>query len=438
MGLRSRITLVAVFAAAMLAAGTAAEARQAPVFAQPSVSGSTVTFNWSATANATAYRIDYGFASGIYAGNLPVGNVTTFTLPNAPNGVFFLRVVATTPGGDVASNEVTLQLPAPPPTPVGLSVSRNGLGIVVSWQPGTGGGAATSYTLLANAPGYGNVSLPTTTTVFSAAPVPVGDYTFQVLANNAAGSSAPSAVVNMTMPSGGACDPAPAPTVTTSVFGGFVTLSWTPIGGASSYLLSGYQNGTLIGNAAVGGTTNRFSVTLPQATWRIDVAAVFSCGSQGVPGSANFVIDESTLKMQPREPDPAPGGALPGPSYLRSVVEDIAARYPADLRNSCVEHGGNNRWMFRLVAALRERDKRWGLNWKRGNVGDMSQDVVAYNFSADPDEGTRKIRAWDVIGGHCGSSPGPNWAEITSPAPPQWGNGAMWPLQPYIQAGWTP
>lgn len=43
------------------------------------------------------------------------------------------------------------------------------------------------------------------------------------------------------------------------------------------------QNGTLIGNASVGGSTNRFSITLPQATWRIDVAAAFSCGSQARP-----------------------------------------------------------------------------------------------------------------------------------------------------------
>ena len=434
MGLRSRIALVAAFAVAMLAASTAAEARQAPVFAQPSVSGSTVTFNWSATANATAYRIDYGFASGIYAGNLPVGNVTTFTLPNAPNGVFFLRVVATTPGGDVASNEVTLQLPAPPPTPTSLSVSRNGLGIVVTWQPGTGGGAATSYTLLANAPGYGAVSLPTTATVFSAAPVPVGDYTFQVRANNAAGSSAPSAVVNMTMPSGGACDPAPAPAITPSVFGGFVTLSWTPIGGAASYLLSGYQNGTLIGNASVGGSTNRFSITLPQATWRIDVAAAFSCGSQGTPGSANFVIDESTLKMQPRVADPAPGQVLPTPSYFTSVVQDIANRFPNDLRNSCLESGGNNRWLFRLVSELRTRDKRWGLNWKRANVGDMSQDIVTYNWSSDPDEGTFNTRVYDVIGGHCGPNPSWNNAEVTVIG----SRGSIWTLLPYIQAGNIP
>ena len=54
--------------------------------------------------------------------------------------------------------------------------------------------------------------------------------------------------------------------------------------------------------------------------WRVDVAAVFSCGSVGPPASAHLVIDQSTLKMQPRAPDPAPGAgaadgaALPEPA----------------------------------------------------------------------------------------------------------------------------
>lgn len=436
MGLRSRIALVAAFAVAVLAAGRA-EARQAPVLAPPSVNGSNVTFNWSGTAGATGYRIDYGFATGAYLGGLPVGTQTSYTVPGVPNGVFFIRVVALTGAGEVSSNEVTLQLPAPPAMPTGLSVSRNGLGIVVSWQPGVGGGVPTSYTLLATAPGFGTVSLPVASTVFSAGPVPVGDYTFAVRANNAAGSSAATSAVNMTMPSGGACDAPPAPVVSQSIFGGYVTLTWSPIGGAASYQLTGYQNSALIGAAAVGGSTTRFSILLPQATWRIDVAAVFSCGTQGAPASANFVIDESTLKMQPRVPDPAPGTALPAPSYLSSVVADVAARYPGDLRNSCKQTGGNHRWLYRVIEELRKRDKRWGGNWRRGIVGIESDDVITYNFGDEPDEGTRKVRAWDIIAGHCG--PNPTWwvNDITSPAPPAVGGG-LWTLRPYIDAGFIP
>ena len=140
------------------------------------------------------------------------------------------------------------------------------------------------------------------------------------------------------------------------------------------------------------------------------------------------------LWQQPRVADPGPGQVLPTPSYFTSVVQDIANRFPNDLRNSCVEHGGNNRWLFRLVSELRTRDKRWGLNWKRANVGDMSQDIVTYNWSSDPDEGTFNTRVYDVIGGHCGSNPSWNNAEVTVIG----SRGSIWTLLPYIQAGNIP
>ena len=106
--------------------------------------------------------------------------------------------------------------------------------------------------------------------------------------------------------------------------------------------------------------------------------------------------------------------------------------YAADLRNSCVEHGGNNVWLFRLVQRLRQEDTRWGLNWKRNRVGDMSQDVVTYNYGPESDEGTLFVHVVDVIGGHCGSNPGAVWIDQTQ----LWTTGAKWTLQPYLNAGY--
>ena len=83
----------------------------------------------------------------------------------------------------------------------------------------------------------------------------------------------------------------------------------------------------------------------------------------------------------------------------------IGNAYRGDLRASCVGSGGNNVWLYRLVQALRQHDTRWGLNWKRGNRGDMSQDAVTYNFSADADEGTTNVYIIDVISDHCGGNP---------------------------------
>jgi hypothetical protein len=56
---------------------------------------------------------------------------------------------------------------------------------------------------------------------------------------------------------------------------------------------------------------------------------------------------------------------------------------PDWLRNSCVEMGGNNEFLFEVVRRLRRIDTRWGLNWKRGRVGDMSQDVVNYFYGPE-------------------------------------------------------
>ena len=113
-----------------------------------------------------------------------------------------------------------------------------------------------------------------------------------------------------------------------------------------------------------------------------------------------------------RTPNPT-SGRLPLPGYGASVVNDVAAQYPSALRNSCQEHGGTWEFMDRVVDRLRTFDSRWGYNWKRGNVGDPSLDVVDYNYGSQRDEGTTDVYIIDVVGGHCGNSPSPNWLDQT-------------------------
>jgi hypothetical protein len=90
-------------------------------------------------------------------------------------------------------------------------------------------------------------------------------------------------------------------------------------------------------------------------------------------------------------------------------VQGVANQYPSFLFNSCQEHGGTWQFMDTLVDTLRQIDTRYGYIWKRGVVGDPLMDVVGYNWSGDPDEGTRNVYTIDVIGGHCGSNPNPVW-----------------------------
>ena len=131
-----------------------------------------------------------------------------------------------------------------------------------------------------------------------------------------------------------------------------------------------------------------------------------------------------------RTPNPPPGQFLPLPDRS-AVLQDLARQYAGELQNSCVASGGNNNWLFRLVQRLRTEDTRWGLNWKRGRIGDMSQDILTYNAGSEADEGTRNIYVLDVINGHCGPTPNWAWNNVTG----QGGADAIWTLQPYTAAG---
>ena len=91
------------------------------------------------------------------------------------------------------------------------------------------------------------------------------------------------------------------------------------------------------------------------------------------------------------------------------IVEQVAAARPNALRNSCQDHGGSWEFMDALVRTLRTHDTRWGYNCKRGNCGDVSHDVVDYHWGGGNSEGSNEVYTIDVIGGHCGSNPGPGW-----------------------------
>lgn len=121
---------------------------------------------------------------------------------------------------------------------------------------------------------------------------------------------------------------------------------------------------------------------------------------------------------------PAPPAPLPLPD-MRSVVDALAAERPDLLAASCVDTGGNNEFLFELVRRLRRIDTRWGLNWKRARIGDMSQDVVDYYWGTPgPIEDGFDTYVVDVIGGHCGPDPRPAFTDVTDFG----STGARWTL----------
>jgi hypothetical protein len=431
------VRTVAVALGLWAVTASAAQA-QAPVLNPPTIVGANVSLSWSGTAGATSYNFQVGFAPGAYIDQFNVGNVTSISVTAPLVATYYLRLVAL-PNGETSS-EIAVpvtSLVTLPAAPTGLQVFRNGTGVIITWTPGVGGGPVSGYRLRAGlTPGGAEIGvLPTAVAGFATAGVPANTYYLGVSAVNAGGQSAESAETILAMPANGACDTPPTPTLTTSAWGPYLTASWSPVPGASAFIL--HANGPgFNGQVPLSGSQSSFSYPfLPQGTWAFGIQAQFSCGALGGVGVSNLVADGAALKLTPRAPDPA----LAIPSYASGVVSDIGRRFDGDLQNSCREHGGNNRWLFRLVAELRTYDKRWGLNWKRANIGDMSQDVVTYNWGDEADEGTFKLRAWDVIGNHCGNGrAGAQFSEITNPQPPGVSFNARWTLVPYIQAGYTP
>lgn len=224
------------------------------------------------------------------------------------------------------------------------------------------------------------------------------------------------------------------PIVTTTVNGTMVGITWTPVAGAHAYDVE-------VGGAFTGATT------LPASPTGYVVQAAPGTYLLRIRGRAGHLVGPFSEIVTivvgapapppppppgagPRTPDPPPGTILPMPSYGPAVVNQMAAAYPGALRNSC----GNNEWLLRLVHALRQIDTRWGFNWKRGVVGDLSQDIVTYNFGPGADEGTTNVYIIDVIFSHCGRNPGPNWQDVTGATRAGGGVGrwTLVPLLPYL------
>lgn len=430
MVLRRRFTHAAACLAVLFTASIAHA--QAPVLSPPAVNGNAATLSWSATNGATGYRLDYALAPGAYLGNLPVGVVTSFTIPSVPNGIYYLRVVAQTAGGDVASNEVTLRVPTPPTTPVAVQATSYCNAVLVTWAPGAGGGAPSGYQVkIGTSPGGTIVVVPSGTTKFYS-PAPAGTYYFRIAAVAGGAVSADSTEVSVTTNASAAA--APAVTLANNTFGSLANIGLAAPG-ASSYSVNGYVNGAFVGTFGIPGASPSITRYVGPATYRLDVTPVYPCGAGGASSITFTTPDPATAKMQPRAADPAAGTALPTPNYALGIIRDLGARYQGELNNSCRERGGNNAWLFRVLAQLRTIDKRWGVNWKRANVGDMSQDILTYNWSDEPDEGTFNTRVYDVIGNHCGTG---NYSAQMSEVTILGSRGSIWTIKPYLEAGFLP
>jgi hypothetical protein len=325
----------------------------------------------------------------------------------------------------------------------------------VTWQQ-VGSSLRVDWTAIPGATHYEAVvdgvtaPMPILTTYFQAGPVPVGTYVLQIrgVAGTTRGPlSAPVTVVIGATPVA-ACAAVSAPSVNVTTSGMMVNVNWGAIAGAAGYRLQvGTTPGATQYQIDLPASQTNFSAPVPMlGTFYVRVASGSACGALATSGEQTFTVGAATPGPAPtpstpagsgaRTPDPAPGQRLPVPGYGASVVEQLAARYNGDLQNSCTEHGGTNVFMFRVLQALRAIDSRWGLNWKRGNRGDLSQDIVTYNYGSGPDEDTTNVYIFDIIGGHCGNRAYPTWIDQTQ-ATRNAGTIGRWTLQPYLRAGFA-
>jgi len=109
------------------------------------------------------------------------------------------------------------------------------------------------------------------------------------------------------------------------------------------------------------------------------------------------------------------------PNY-RAVVAELAAQYPAEWRAAHTGGPQTEAFIRRLAWVLYQRDPRFGLNAKRGNYDDISDDVVNYIGEGpghDPRTG-QPVTVIDVIVAAGGPNPQPAWNAINQPGPGGW------------------
>lgn len=324
-----------------------------------------------------------------------------------------------------------------------LTVTAAGDSVTILWTAIPG---ASGYTLaVGTGPGAADiatVNLPVFITRIVVR-VPAGTYYLRVraFAGTLVGPmSNEASVVVAAAPAPPPCAPAAAPTVTTSTSGLSVTVNWNHVGAQSYRVVYGRTPGAAELIQDVGTATSSSLPVGIAGTFYVFVQANNACGSTNSQPVA-FTLGTPTPPPPPgggpRTPNPSPGQLLPAPTYGQSVVDVISRQYASDLANAC----NSRTYIYRLVQALRQRDTRWGLNYKRGNRGSLSTDIVTYNPTDRPDEGESQVYLFDVVGAICEGNY-PSFADVTQTTWAARGNPicgsewcAMWTLEPYLAAG---
>lgn len=198
------------------------------------------------------------------------------------------RVIRLRPAGLLGLGLITLCIAAAdgrvlgaaaaPSAPTNLSALVSGSTVALSWQPGAGSTGATFWLEAGSTPGAANIGAwPTMATQLTAAGVPDGRYFVRVRAVSGAGASGYSNEVDVRVGCGAALV-APQ-SLTGSVTGTAVALSWTPVAGASGYLVEAGSAPGLANLASVPTGVTSLAANVPAGTYYVRVRALSPCGA---------------------------------------------------------------------------------------------------------------------------------------------------------------
>ena len=259
---------------------------QAPLNLRAStISGNLVTFRWDLSPigpRPTSFVVEGGIAPGQVLASLDTNSPFPVFTVSAPTGAFYVRVHAMTASERSGpSNEIQIfvNTPSPPSPPANLLALVNGLSLALTWRPTFLGGAATTHVL--NVAGSMTASLPlseATSVTFGG--VPGGTYALSVSASNAAGTSAASNAVTVTVP--GPCSGAPLAPAAFLAYrvGSTIFVMWDPPASGpapTQYVLT--VSGAF--DASFPTAARALSGVVGPGSYGLSVAASNACGTSG-------------------------------------------------------------------------------------------------------------------------------------------------------------
>ena len=256
--------------------------------------GFDVFLSWTPAPGSAvvSYVLEAGSATGL--SNLFNGNVGSGTQLSAtvPTGRYFVRVRGVNGSGiGAASIERVLSIGIPG-TPTVTSATESAGVLTVAWSAGPGA-PAESHVLDFFSGAALVATLPAGAATTAAIPVPPGvsgSFGVRVTALVGSVASAPSALHPFTL--GATCIVPASPSPSGGIVGGTASVSWPPVAGAASYILSA---GIMPGGTQFVAPTNLGAATSVGASglasgftaW-VRVIAVNGCGQQSV--AADFLV----------------------------------------------------------------------------------------------------------------------------------------------------